>query len=148
GVHGRGQRSDPGTCRTRWLPRGGAITMSIEIHGHVQPGFEPVAEAFKNAFADRPQMGASLHIVRGGETVADLWGGVADARDGRLWEQDTPTTIFSCTKGLVSILAARLVEEGRLDYRAPVAQYWPEFAAAGKENVTVGEALSHQAGLS
>ncbi|MBF0677922.1 MAG: beta-lactamase family protein [Devosia sp.] len=122
--------------------------MSIEIQGHVQPGFEPIAEAFKNAFADRPQMGASLHIVRGGETVADLWGGVADARDGRLWEKDTPTTIFSCTKGLVSILAARLVEEGRLDYQAPVAQYWPAFAAAGKENVTVGEALSHQAGLS
>ncbi|NMA98617.1 MAG: beta-lactamase family protein [Phyllobacteriaceae bacterium] len=122
--------------------------MSVTIHGNVKPGFEPIAEAFENALADRPQMGASLHIVRGGETVADLWGGVADARNGRLWEKDTPTTIFSCTKGLVSILAARLVEEGRLDYKAPVAHYWPEFAAAGKENVTVGDALSHRAGLS
>lgn len=90
--------------------------MSVTIHGNVKSGFEPIAKAFENAFADRPQMGASLHIVRGGKTVADLWGGVADARDGRLWEKDTPTTIFSCTKGLVSILAARLVEEGRLDY--------------------------------
>jgi len=118
------------------------------IHGNVKPGFEPIAKAFEDAFADQPQMGASLHILIEGETVADLWGGVADARDGRMWEKDTPTTIFSCTKGLVSILAARLVEEGRLDYAAPVARYWPEFAAAGKANVTVGEALAHKAGLS
>ena len=122
--------------------------MGPAIHGNVKPGFEPIAEAFENAFADRPQMGASLHILIEGETVADLWGGVADARNGRMWEKDTPTTIFSCTKGLVSILAARLVEEGRLDYAAPVARYWPEFAAAGKANVTVGEALAHKAGLS
>lgn len=118
------------------------------IEGTVKPGFEPIAHAFEAAFADRPQMGAGLHILIEGETVADLWGGVADARDGRAWEKDTPTTIFSCTKGLVSILAARLVQEGRLDYDAPVSRYWPEFAAAGKDGVTVGQALSHQAGLS
>ncbi len=122
--------------------------MSVTIHGAVAPGFEAVADAFERAFADRPRMGGGLHILVNGQCVADLWGGVADARDGRAWTKDTPSTIFSCTKGLVSILAARLVQEGRLDYNAPVARYWPEFAVAGKDPVTVGQALAHQAGLS
>lgn len=120
----------------------------MTINGSVKPGFEPLAIAFERAFKGRPAMGASLHVLVGGECVADLWGGVADARNGRAWVKDTPTTIFSCTKGLVSILAARLVQEGRLDYDAPVSRYWPEFAAAGKDGVTVGQALAHQAGLS
>jgi CubicO group peptidase (beta-lactamase class C family) len=124
------------------------INMGDFVKGTVRAGYEPLAEAFRAAFADRPQMGASLHVLIGGETVADLWGGVADARDGSAWEKNTPTTIFSCTKGLVSILAARLVQEGRLHYAAPVSRYWPEFAAAGKGGITVGQALSHQAGLS
>lgn len=93
-------------------------------------------------------MGAALAILVGGETVVDLWGGVADERTGSPWEQGTPTVVFSCTKGLVSILAARLVQEGRLLYDAPVRLYWPEFASAGKENATVGELLAHRAGLS
>lgn len=118
------------------------------VLGSVAAGFQPVAEAFERAFADRPAMGAALHITRNGERVVDLWGGVADARTGRAWQRNTPSVIFSCTKGLVSILVARLVEEGKLDYAAPVAQYWPEFAAAGKGKVTVGQALAHQAGLS
>lgn len=118
------------------------------VLGSVAAGFQPVAEAFERAFADRPAMGAALHITRNGERVVDLWGGVADARTGRAWQRNTPSVIFSCTKGLVSILVARLVEEGKLDYAAPVAEYWPEFAAAGKDKVTVGQALAHQAGLS
>ena len=122
--------------------------MSVTVMGTVQPGFEPVASAFERAFDGHPAMGAALHVLVEGETVVDLWAGVADARDGRPWTRDTPSVVFSCTKGLVSILAARLVQEGRLDYDAPVARYWPEFAAEGKEGVTVGEALAHRAGLS
>lgn len=122
--------------------------MSATILGSAERGYEAVAEAFAKAFDGRPAMGAALHIVRDGHTVVDLWGGVADARTGRLWGQYTPSVVFSCTKGLVSILAARLVQEGRLDYTVPVSQYWPEFAAAGKAAVTVGQALAHQAGLS
>lgn len=122
--------------------------MSIEVQGQVRCGFEPVAEAFARAFEGKPSMGAALHILVGGETVVDLWFGIADARTGRAWTKDTPSIIFSCTKGLLSILAARLVQEGRLDYDAPVARYWPEFAAAGKAGITVGQALAHQAGLS
>lgn len=122
--------------------------MSVSIHGAVTPGFEAVADAFERGFVDRPRMGAGLHILVNGQCVVDLWGGVADARNGRVWAKDTTSTVFSCTKGLVSILAARLVQEGRLDYNAPVARYWPEFAVAGKDTVTVGQALAHQAGLS
>lgn len=122
--------------------------MAIAINGTVRPDYEPVAEAFAAAFTDRPQMGASLTILVEGDTAVDLWGGIADARNARPWAKDTPTTVFSCTKGIVSILAARLVQEGRLDYDAPVSRYWPEFAAAGKDGVTVGQALAHQAGLS
>lgn len=122
--------------------------MSTTISGYAAPGYEAVAETFSRAFDDRPEMGAALHIVRNGESVVDLWGGIADARNGRAWQQDTPSVIFSCTKGLVSILAAHLVGEGKLDYDAPVSRYWPEFAAAGKDAVTVGDALGHRAGLS
>ncbi len=122
--------------------------MTMEISGFHAPGFAPLADAFAAGFEGRPHMGAALNVVVEGECVVNLWAGVADARDGRLWQADTPSVIFSCTKGLVSILAARLVQEGRLDYAAPVSRYWPEFAASGKGEVTVAQALAHQAGLS
>lgn len=122
--------------------------MTPPVSGTVAPGFEPLADAFALSFAGHPAMGAALSVRVGGEMVADLWGGVADARDGRAWTADTPSVIFSCTKGLVSILAARLVSEGRLAYDDPVSRHWPEFAANGKAGITVGEALSHRAGLS
>lgn len=116
--------------------------------GEVAPGFEPVREAFVGAFDGKPHMGAALAIRLDGEPVVDLWGGVADERTGREWGESTPSVIFSCTKGLVSILAARLAQEGRLDYSAPVAHYWPEFAAQGKAEATVGDLLSHRSGVS
>lgn len=72
----------------------------------------------------------------------------ASPRDRSPWTKDTTSVIFSCTKGLVSILAARLVQDGLLDYRTPVATYWPEFAAEGKEEITVADLLAHRSGLS
>ncbi|MDC9826225.1 serine hydrolase [Devosia sp. ZB163] len=122
--------------------------MSVSIAGTVAPGYEPIRTVFEAAFDGVPSMGAALAILVEGELVANLWGGIADERDGRGWEHDTASVIFSCTKGLMSLLVARLVEQGRLDYGAPVARYWPEFAAAGKGAVTVSEALGHRAGLS
>lgn len=122
--------------------------MTITLSGTTAAGFETVADAFAKAFEGRPEMGAALHVVREGQPIINLWAGVADARTGRAWTESTPSVVFSCTKGLVSILAARLVQDGRLDYDAPVSRYWPEFAAAGKDRVTVGQALAHQAGLS
>ena len=118
------------------------------IEGHAAAGYERVAEAFAAAFTGRPAMGAALAIRVEGEAVVSLHGGVADARNGAPWTTDTASVVFSCTKGLMSILLARLIEERRLDYDAPVARYWPEFAAAGKDLVTVRQLLSHKAGLS
>lgn len=118
------------------------------IHGTVAAGFEPVRSAFAEAFGGKPDMGAALAIRHRGEVVVDLWGGVADERTREPWADDTLSVIFSCTKGLVSILAARLVQEGRLDYQALVTDYWPEFGAAGKEGVRVKDLLSHRSGVS
>lgn len=122
--------------------------MSVSIDGTVATGYEPIRAAFRSTFEAAPDMGAALAIFVDGELVANLWGGIADERDRRAWRRDTASVIFSCTKGLMSLLVARLVEQGRLDYAAPVARYWPEFAANGKGSVTVAEALSHRAGLS
>lgn len=118
------------------------------IEGRVAPGFEPVAEAFAAAFSGRPQMGAALAIRHEGREIVSLWGGLADDRLNTAWTEQTASVIFSCSKGLVSILAAQLADQGRLDYDAPVAQYWPEFAQAGKGSVTVRQLIGHQAGLS
>lgn len=120
----------------------------MPVEGNVAPGYETVAAAFRAAFEGRPQMGAALAVRVDGEEVLSLWGGVADARTGERWTARTSSVIFSCTKGLMSILLARLVQERRLDYDAPVATYWPEFARAGKADVTVRQAISHQGGLS
>ena len=121
---------------------------SVDIDGVVAPGFEGVREAFVAGFDGHPAMGAGLHIRVAGEPVVDLWGGVADARTGRAWTQDTPSVVFSCSKGLMSILAARLVQEGRLAYEVPAARYWPEFGVEGKGETTVADFLAHRAGLS
>jgi CubicO group peptidase (beta-lactamase class C family) len=121
--------------------------MSITVHGTVAPGYEAIADAFAKGFEGWPSMGAALSIRVRGQYVAQLWAGIADERDGRDWTETTPGVIFSCTKGLMSLALARLVEAGKLDYDAPVARYWPEFAAAGKKRITVREAVAHRAGL-
>ncbi len=118
------------------------------IHGFTAPGYEPVAAAFAAAFNGRPTMGAALAVRQDGREVVNLWGGVADERDGARWSEDTAAVIFSCTKGLVAILAGQLVDAGRLDYDAPVSRYWPEFEAMGKGRITVAQLLGHRAGLS
>lgn len=122
--------------------------MSSPIAGTMAPGFEKVADAFRRSFDGKPEMGAALAIRVRGESVVDLWGGVADARDASPWTRDTATAVFSCTKGLVAILAADLVRRGLLDYDALVVDYWPEFAEAGKAETRVGDLLAHRAGLS
>jgi CubicO group peptidase (beta-lactamase class C family) len=118
------------------------------VQGTVAPGFEPVLEAFRDAVADDGETGAALAVRHRGATVVDLWAGVADRRTGREWTADTPSVVFSCTKGLMSILLARLVQEGRLDYEALVTEIWPQYGAAGKASTRVRDAISHRAGLS
>ena len=82
-----------------------------------------------------------------GETVIDLWGGHYDAERTREWEEDTIVNTYSTTKGMTAICAHQLIERGLIDLDAPVARYWPEFAACGKGEIPVRWLLSHQAGL-
>jgi CubicO group peptidase (beta-lactamase class C family) len=118
-----------------------------EIHGHVAAGFEPVREVFEANFRDRNEHGACFAVARDGELLIDLWGGHRDARRERAWQRDTIATVYSTTKGIAALCCAMLVDRGLLDYETPVAHYWPEFAGHGKDAVSVGMLLSHQAGL-
>jgi CubicO group peptidase (beta-lactamase class C family) len=95
----------------------------------------------------RGELGAAFALYVDGRLVVDVWGGVADATTSRPWDRDTLQLVFSTTKGMAAICVAKLVAEGRLDYEALVASYWPEFAANGKASVTLGQMLSHQAGI-
>lgn len=119
----------------------------MQVEGFVEPGFEQVRKAFVANFERRGDLGASVCVYRDGRPVVDLWGGVADATAGTAWERDTIVTVFSMTKGASAIVANLLVERGLLDPDAPVATLWPEFAAGGKAQVTIGDALAHRAGL-
>ena len=117
------------------------------IEGRLEPGFERVREAFAANFAENGEVGAAVSLYRDGEPVVDLWGGVADTQTGRPWQRDTIQIVFSATKGVTAIALHRLAQEGRVDLDAPVARYWPEFAARGKSEIRVREVLSHRAGL-
>jgi CubicO group peptidase (beta-lactamase class C family) len=117
------------------------------IDGDVAPGFEPVRDAFAANFAERGEVGAAVAVYHRGRPVVDLWGGVADPASGRRWRDDTLVLVYSMTKGVSAACAHLLVERGRLDLEAPVARYWPEFAAQGKASIPVRWILSHRAGL-
>jgi CubicO group peptidase (beta-lactamase class C family) len=118
-----------------------------EIHGICPPAFEAVREAFVANFAEGQEMGARFAVALEGQVVVDLWAGQADRTGTRAFDEHTLTPVFSTTKAMAALMLARLVSQGRLDYAAPVAEVWPEFAQAGKAAVTVEQALSHQAGL-
>jgi CubicO group peptidase (beta-lactamase class C family) len=115
--------------------------------GTCDPRFQAVADAFADNFATHGEVGAAVCLVVNGKTVVDIWGGWADAAKTQPWTGDTLVNIFSVGKGLTSVCAHRLVGQGRLDLDAPVCRYWPEFAQAGKDDITVRQLLSHQGGL-
>ena len=118
-----------------------------DIAGDVAPGYEPVREAFSANFDQHGDIGAAFSLYVRGEKVVDLWGGVADTTTGRAWEEDTLQLVYSTTKGATAICAHLLAQSGALDLEAPVAEYWPEFAAEGKEQIPVRWLLSHRSGL-
>ena len=115
--------------------------------GTAKPGFERVAEAFEKNFDAKGEVGASLCLTVGGETVVDLWGGTADQKTGAPWNKDTVSIVFSCTKGATAIAAHVLASRGKLDLDAPVAELWPEFARNGKERATTRMMLDHSVGV-
>lgn len=122
------------------------MTQQNEVGGSFDPRFELLVELFAQQGPENPAGGSSLAVFQDGVPVVNVWRG--EANPGQAWTQNTVSTVFSCTKGIISILAARLVEQGLLDLNAPVAQYWPEFAAAGKQEIKVKTLLQHRAGLS
>jgi CubicO group peptidase (beta-lactamase class C family) len=117
------------------------------VGGSVTAGFEPVRDAFVDNFARRGELGGAVCVVVAGEVVVDLWGGLRDQASGAPWSADTMTLVHSTTKGLSAMVLALLHSRGQLDYDERVATYWPEFAQAGKQNLTVRQLLAHQAGL-
>lgn len=119
----------------------------MQIQGFHDLKFEAVREAFADLFNDPQERGAALCIQIGGDTVVDLWAGTADKDGEHAWHTDTIANLFSCTKTFTAVTALQLVEEGKLALDAPVAKYWPEFAAAGKASITLRQLLSHRAGL-
>ena len=117
------------------------------MEGFVHPDFAPVTEKMQQLMDKRSAIGGmAVAVYHHGELVADAWTGVADAA-GTPWGRDTMSISFSTTKGVVATIAHRLADRGLLDYDAKVADYWPEFAAAGKEQITVRHLLTHQAAM-
>lgn len=115
--------------------------------GVCRPGFERVAEAFEKNFKDKGEIGASVCLTVGGETVVDLWGGVADPKTKAPWTSDTVSIVFSCTKGATALCAHVLASRGQLDLDAPVTELWPEFAQHGKDRVTTRMMLDHSSAV-
>ncbi len=124
-----------------------AVAHRPSIGGLVKSGFEPVREAFVENFTRRGELGAACCVYRDGEKVVDLWGGVRDRASGEPWRPDTMAVVHSATKGLSAMALALAHSRGWLDYDERVCTYWPEFAQAGKDGITVRQLLAHQAGL-
>jgi CubicO group peptidase (beta-lactamase class C family) len=121
--------------------------MSV-VQGFTKGKFEPVRAAFESNFASGADLGASYCATIAGETVVDMWGGFADEARTRPWQKDTIVNVYSTTKTMTALTALLIADRGELDFDAPVARYWPEFAANGKRDVKVSHLMSHSAGLS
>ena len=117
------------------------------IHGECATRFRRVREVFEENFRTRREIGAAVAVVHDGETVVDLWAGWADQAKTQPWQRDTIANVYSCTKAMAALCAHQLVERGRLDLDAPVAEYWPEFGQRGKSRIPVRWLLSHRAAV-
>lgn len=162
----RGGRRFPFPLTTTRRPRRSPITAAIPakpvreqsiasrvkgsrdlIGGDVDEGYGKVADAFRRNLTSGQDVGAAVAVYRDGRKVVDLWGGFRNGITQAPWEQDTIVNVFSTTKGVASLAVAVAASRGLISYDAKVADYWPEFAQAGKAAVTVRQLLSHQAGL-
>jgi CubicO group peptidase (beta-lactamase class C family) len=117
-----------------------------ESPGSFDTRFAPLVELFAAQAKENPAGGASLAVYQDGHLVVDTWRG--ESSRGTPWSSETVSTVFSCTKGIISIIVASLVEQGLIDLERPVADYWPDFAQAGKQDIKVRTLMQHRAGLS
>lgn len=120
----------------------------MAIHGFTAPGFEAMRDVFAGQFGSPDNVGAGVSIYLHGREVVHLWGGTVDEEGTTPWAEETMCVCYSVSKGLTATCAHVLADRGLIDYEAPVARYWPEFAQAGKERITARQLLSHQAGMS
>lgn len=120
---------------------------NARIRGLCPDRFEPVRQVLQNSLDSGDDIGASVAVFIDGEPVVDLWGGYFDAGFERPWERDTIITTHSITKTMTGMAALVLADSGELDFDAPVARYWPEFARNGKSGILVRHILSHTSGL-
>ncbi|KUN97989.1 serine hydrolase domain-containing protein [Streptomyces caeruleatus] len=119
----------------------------MDVNGAVAEGFEPVREAFARNFTSLGERGAALAVYRDGRKVVDLWAGTQDVDGTQPWEHGTAQVVRSATKGVAAAVPLILQQRGELDLDAPLAAYWPEFKAHGKERLLVRHVLNHRAGL-
>jgi CubicO group peptidase (beta-lactamase class C family) len=121
--------------------------IEARVAGFVEPGFEPVRDVFESNFEHQSEVGAAFCVHRHGRIVVDLWGGLKTPGSSDPYTADTLQMVMSTTKGVVAIAAHILADDGRLDFDAPVVDYWPQFAAQGKAGIPVRWLFSHRAGL-
>ena len=118
-----------------------------EIQGHVSAGFEPVRDVFAETFEAGEELGAGFAAIIDGQTVVDIRGGHTDRSKSQAWDENTIVPVYSTTKGVSALVIASIIGTLEEGYETPVSEIWPAFGANGKADVTIGEVLSHQAGL-
>ncbi len=119
----------------------------MEIHGECDPQFSKVKETFEKLHQEDREIGSCFAVYKDGKPLVDLWGGFQDKDKTKPWQKDNLVTVYSTTKGVAAFCIALAMEKGLLKYEEKVSTYWPEFANNGKEDITVGMLMSHQAGI-
>ena len=119
----------------------------MEIHGECDPQFSKVKETFEKLYQEDREIGSCFAVYKDGNPLVDLWGGFQDKDKTKPWQKDNLITVYSTTKGVAAFCIALAMEKGLLKYEEKVSTYWPEFASNGKEDITVGMLMSHQAGI-
>lgn len=121
--------------------------VSAPITANVASGFEPVVDVFRASFDAGEELGAGFAAYLNDELIVDIHGGWTDRKKSNAWDSRTLVPVYSTTKPISALVAAMLVDQGKLNYSAPVTDYWPEFGANGKDGITLEQALSHQGGV-
>ncbi|GAB2664696.1 EstA family serine hydrolase [Gordonia jinhuaensis] len=124
-----------------------AQNRGAEIQGTCDPHFTALREVLRANVESGADLGASVAVTVDGRPLVDIWGGWADTDHTTAWGRDTLTNVWSCSKTVTALAVLILIDRGRIDPYAPVATYWPEFAANGKDDVAVRHLLSHTSGV-
>jgi CubicO group peptidase (beta-lactamase class C family) len=122
-------------------------TRAVELQGRSDPRFDHLREVFARHFTEHDELGAAVAVTLGGEPVVDLWGGWKDKARTEPWTRETRAPLFSGTKAITGLCFAMVIDRGRASYDDLACRYWPEFGMAGKDVITIGQLLSHSAGL-